>query len=230
MPRSTLFKGLLNDHRIRIQLALVFALGLCLALTLLWPEPSGNSDQPARFSARGQELISIEQVLPTRQQKSKPAPPSPLPPVEVPNDELLEDVELELDQSFAIDDTELTDDQSVDGAETGETTTLPRAKTDAKAVRIVTPTRSREAEKKKIRAEIMVEILVSDRGQVLEARITDRYLLLGKEPFERERVDTIGYGLEESAIAAAKQTTFRPARDSGEPVESYTSLVFSFGV
>jgi protein TonB len=220
----------LDDRRVVIELCLIGTLALCIALTHFWPLPGEDSDVDRRFSSRGQELITIEQILPTRQQKAKPAPPVPLPPVEVPNDELLEDVELELDRAFALDDTEAIDDNTTDGLTTGDTSALPRAHTDAKVVRIVTPTRSREAEKRKIRAEVKVEILVSNRGEVIEAKVVDRYLLVGKEPFERERVDSLGYGLEESAIAAARQTVFRPARDAGKSVESYTSLVFSFGI
>lgn len=212
-----------------MQLCLVFALSLCIGLTKFWPIPDGEDPRPVLFSSRGQETITIEQVLPTRQQRSKPAPPTPLPPIEVPNDELLEDVPLELDNLFTLDSPE-TVESDAENVVTGDTSNLPRPHTDAKAVRIVTPERPREAERKKIRAEVRVEVLVGDRGEVKDVQITDRYLLTGKEPYEREAVDVLGYGLEESAIAAAKETTFRPARDGGKPVESYTSLVFSFGI
>ncbi|MCB0719159.1 MAG: energy transducer TonB [Bacteroidetes bacterium] len=211
---------------IRVQACLIASLLFVIAMVRFWPAPSG-APQASRFSDRAQEVITIEQIPQTRQQKSRPAPPIPLPPVEVPNDVILEDDVLELDQSLAITEDDGTDE---DTANSSDAASLPQARTSARAVRIVAPTRSREAEKRKIKAEIKVEILVGTKGEVLEVKVAERYLLTGDEPYTRESVDEIGYGLEESAIAAARETVFRPARNAGKAVESYTSLVFSFGI
>ena len=83
--------------------------------------------------------------------------------------------------------------------------------------------------RKKVRAEVVVEALVDKRGRVQDVKIVERYLL-GKKPEDRESVDMIGYGLEESAMDAARKWMFRPARDKGQAVSSYYVFSLKVGV
>ena len=87
------------------------------------------------------------------------------------------------------------------------------------------PEYTREARRARIRTEIVVEVQVSPTGQVLSATVVERYLLTPR----RRRVDTLGYGLEEAALAAARRWRFRPARVNDQPVASFTRITFSFG-
>ena len=75
----------------------------------------------------------------------------------------------------------------------------------------------------------MIEVLVDEKGKVQEAKIVQRYVY-SKNKKEKKSVAILGYGLEESALSAAQRWTFRPARQNGYPVQSYTTLTFSFGV
>ena len=68
-----------------------------------------------------------------------------------------------------------------------------------------------------------------ERGNVSEAQVVKRYLV-NKDKTERTFVQEIGYGVEEAALAAAGRWMFRPAREGGKIVRSYTTLTFSFGV
>ena len=61
------------------------------------------------------------------------------------------------------------------------------------------------------------------------ARIVERYLL-NRDGSEREAVSEIGYGIEESALAASQRHTFRPAIQGGQRVKSYSTLTFRIGV
>jgi protein TonB len=58
--------------------------------------------QTATFTAAQQELVTMEEVVQTRQQVTPPPPPRPPVPVEVPNDELIEADDLNLDASLDI--------------------------------------------------------------------------------------------------------------------------------
>ena len=75
----------------------------------------------------------------------------------------------------------------------------------------------------------MVEVLVNERGRVENARVVERFLL-NKNQTTRDPVSEVGYGLEKSALEAAKRYIFSPARENNKRVSSYTTLTFRFGV
>lgn len=52
----------------------------------------------------GQVIIEMDEVVQTRQEQTPPPPPRPPIPVEVPNDEILDDDELDLDVTWEIDE------------------------------------------------------------------------------------------------------------------------------
>ncbi len=180
------------------------------------------------FDTRGQEVIAMEEIQQTRQEKKKPAPPVPAPPVIMPDDVTLDDIELEIaDVSLVLDEAG-TDEEVVEGTETGNNVAA-RADRSPSPVRIATPDYPREASRRNVRAEVVVEVLVDDRGRVVEARIVERYLL-NKDGTEKETVAEIGYGIEDAAISAAERHTFRPAIQDGQRVQSYSTLTFRIGV
>jgi protein TonB len=69
-----------------------------------------------------------------------------------------------------------------------------------------------QARQAEIEGVVRVEVTVDESGRVLSARI----------------VSGLGYGLDESALAAAKATTFEPAKRCGKPVMGTTILPFRF--
>ncbi len=193
-----------------------------------WPtlEPDFSG---ATFDTRGQEIIAIEEIQQTTQEKRKPPPPVPQPPVVMPDDVVLDDIELEI-ADVALDIEEAgTDDENVDGANTGTQAQAARADRSPSPVRIATPEYPREADRRNIRAEVVVEVLVDERGRVVETRVVERFLL-NKDGSEREPVTNIGYGIEESVLRAAERHTFRPAIQGGQRVQSYSTLTFRIGV
>lgn len=217
------------QHPIRVMASMVVALSLLLAAVRLWPIPSGEETEARIYQAPGQVTIQMEEIVPTRQQQQTPPPPAPLPPVVVPDDVIVEEVELDFSDSFLpIEDP--GDDTLLLEGDAPATTGPAVADTGPKPVRIVEPKYTRAAEKKKVRAEVVVEVLVDEKGRVRETRVLERFLLGKDDADPKQAVTDLGYGLEEAAIAAAEQWLFRPARQGGEAVRSYHTLTFKFGV
>lgn len=204
----------------------VAALALAVLVVKVWPPPTGDPDVADLYQSTSQEVIEISEVVPTRQPASKPPPPVPLPPIEVEDEELLEQVDLQLDAGrLAIAD----DDQPVESEEVGETSSLPRSQSAARLVRFVPPQYTSEARRNDVKAEIVVEVDIDERGVVRTARVVRRYVL-GDEDEPKQLVDHLGYGLEESAVNAARASQYRPARENGVPVRSLTEIYMSFGI
>ena len=96
-------------------------------------------------------------------------------------------------------------------------------------VRMSEPEYPRAAKRKKIKAELVLNLLIDERGLVREAAILERYLI-GEDPNDKQPVAELGYGLEEAAFEAAHRWRFRPAYENGQPVSSYHTIKFMFGV
>lgn len=198
------------------------------ACILFWPTPELDFSG-ATFDTRGQEVIQVEEIQQTTQEKRKPPPPVPQPPVVMPDDVVLDDIELEI-ADVALDINEAgADEENVEGAETGDNPVAARADRSPSPVRIATPEYPREADRRNIRAEVVVEVLVDIRGRVVDTRVVERYLL-NKDGTEKEAVAEIGYGIEEAVISAAERHTFRPAIQAGQRVQSYSILTFRVGL
>ena len=76
----------------------------------------------------------------------------------------------------------------------------------------VAPKYTMQARQAEIEGVVRVEVTVDETGHVLAARV----------------LNALGYGLDESAITAAKATTFEPATRCGKPVVGTTILPFRF--
>lgn len=221
-----------EGYRPRVMACLAATLLLLIGAVKLWPPPEA-AEAPVTFHTRAPEVIQLEEVQPTRQEAGrKPPPPTPLLPIVVPNEVVLEEVPLELsDNRLPVEEPGATDDGAapVPAPNAGPTGPVARPDTGPKTVRFVEPEYTREARRRKVRAELVVEVLVDERGRVQETKIVERFLL-GEDQADRKPVAELGYGLEEAALAAAERWVFRPARHNGRPVASYTTLTFTFGV
>ena len=220
--------SLRDSYEVRILASTVVSLLLLIAAVKWWPAEGLGDPDDRIYTTRPQEVIEIDEIQQTRQVQQAPPPPAPLPPIIVPNDAILEEIELELDNNLLT--LEPADDPTLqEDATDGPPTQLARAETGPKPVRIVEPANPREARRKRIKAEVVVEVLVDERGRVQEATIVERYLL-GDEDDPKTAVGELGYGLEEAAVSAAERWLFRPARQNGRPVTSYTTVTLLFGV
>lgn len=218
-----------QDHRLRVMAGTAVALFLLAAGVTWWPAPRPSLAPELVFDTRGDEVINLEDIVPTTQMAQAPPPPAPLPPVVVPDDQLPDEVELDLSDNIPVDKPgdALKSAPPTQGPGRAERTVS--AEVGPKTVRFVEPEYTREARRRKIRAEVIVEVLVNEQGRVQQTRIVERFLL-GRDAGDRQPVATLGYGLEEAALAAAERWIFRPARQNGQAVASFTTLTFTFGV
>jgi len=208
----------------RVMTATVAVLLLVTALVRWWPAQTAQHS-PTPFRDQPAERIQIRDIKPTSQsQELTPPPPAPLPPVVVPNDVLVRN-ELEIGTSDLRVEVPGDDERMQDGADRAPAGRQPD--TDARLLRNVQPNYPSAAREDRVRARIEVEVHVAKTGRVQDAQVRRRWLL-GEGGTSRP-VSTLGYGLEEAALAAARRSLFRPARANGQPVPTRKVITFTFG-
>ncbi len=90
------------------------------------------------------------------------------------------------------------------------------------------PVNTPETERGDVRGRARVEVVVDERGRVVDARITER-LRLGRGDRE-EAVANFPAAVDASVLEAARRLRFRPARLAGAPVRAVASVTLSVGV
>lgn len=101
ITRLRLNKDLKKDYKTTLLIGYVISLSLVvLAATVKF-----EIDEVPSYTMADQEVISIEEIVQTTQLEKPPVPPTPPVPVEVPDETILDDVDLDLDASLDILDT-----------------------------------------------------------------------------------------------------------------------------
>ncbi|WP_310684662.1 hypothetical protein [Aliifodinibius sp. S!AR15-10] len=174
-----------------------------------------------------EDAIAIEDVQITTQRSSPPPPPTPQVPVPVPNDQVIEEDPIVLED---LNIQNLPNPLNETGRGPGGDSNQVAANPDQSPslVRIVEPTVPEAAKKADVKAEIWVSFLVNTEGNVEEASIS-HIKLYDKKGESFEIVQSINYGLAEATIDAALRWKFRPAKVEGKPVRAFTEHIFSFG-
>ncbi|WP_457652947.1 energy transducer TonB [Rhodocaloribacter sp.] len=86
-----------RNYRLYIEFGLIVALILLIAL---FRAPVRPKEEGFNIELATQEVVQMEEVTQTHQEVKPPPPPRPPVPVEVPNDVVLDDVELNLDATL----------------------------------------------------------------------------------------------------------------------------------
>ncbi len=215
------------DRRTRLLAALALALLGLIGLVRLWP--AATPDVPRTLPTSTTDMVTIEEIVATSQTaQSAPPPPPDLPPVEVADEVELEEVPLNLDVALAPGPPTPAPPTPDPPGEDATTTRSSGGETRNPApVRMVQPTYTDEAQRRRVRAEVRVEVTVNESGRVVEAQIRERFLI-GRGG-ERTAVATLEYGLEEAALEAARRWMFRPALLNGKKVSSTFPLTLRWG-
>lgn len=213
------------SYKNRILGSIVVAELIVISVFTLWPVPDQERTYQDIVFTDSEAIIDDVQI--TTQKSSPPPPPRPQVPVPVPNDRVIEEEILTLED---IDISEYSDSMSVVGlGKVGESDRIAsNPQLPPSIIRIVEPTLPEEAKEAGIKAEILVSFLVDKKGQVEEATIS-QIKLYEKDSDEYRVVDRVGYGLTSATLEAALQWRFRPAKDQGEVVKSYTKHWFNYG-
>lgn len=100
ITRLKLNKDLKKDYKSTLMIGYVFSLS---TLIVLFNVNLSNTDVIS-YNISEQEVISIEEIAQTTQIEKLPPPPAPPIPVEVPDETILDDIDLDLDASLDIAD------------------------------------------------------------------------------------------------------------------------------
>ena len=212
-----------SRYRLRMLSSLVVALLICVGAVHWWPAP----DPPDQvFTDVGPDNIQLEEIQPTDHDvRRQPPPPAPLPPEVVPEDVILEE---EIDWSdVALDFTDPGDDAEHREGLFEEATAGQEPGTPARLLRAPQPNYTEAARDAELRARVEVLVTVNTDGHVETADIRGQWRIDANGT--EHKTDTLGYGLDDAALAAAHRAQFRPATDDGEAVPTETTLSFRFG-
>jgi protein TonB len=204
-----------KNYLITMQLGLIMSLGIGLFAVKMEYYPS---QQEEAITVAIQEEVYMEEIIQTKQEIKAPPPPRPTVPVEVPNDEIIEDEIIEIDAEFDL----------------GEVFELPP------------PPRPIEAEEEEEEIFVVVEQAPELIGGLeglqsrivypeiaLKAGIEGRVIL----QFVIDRngnvnnpvvVRGIGGGCDEEALRAIRTSKFTPGLQRGRPVSVRYSLPVTF--
>ncbi|MEX0822095.1 MAG: TonB family protein [Rhodothermales bacterium] len=205
-----------NRYPLYIEIGLVVALGvLIVGFRVDW---SSNSD--FKIDMPEQEQITMEEVQQTTQIEQPPPPPKPPVPVEVPNDEVLEDVALDLDASLDLDAPVAAappPPPPVEEEEEEEPEIFVIVEQMPELIGGLNSIQSKIkypeiAKKAGVEGRVIVQFVVDEQGNVQDPVV----------------VRGIGAGCDEEAVRAVRQATFTPGQQRGRPVKVKMSLPITF--
>jgi periplasmic protein TonB len=206
-----------NNYAVHLQVGMI--LTLALFIVLFRAELKLNHD--IRFEALEQELIEMDEIVQTEQINKPPPPPRPPVPVEVPNDEIIDDMDLNLDASLDLDmaldlpppppaaKQEVVEDEEPaiflvveqDPELIGGLEGLQRS--------IRYPEIARKAG---IEGSVFLQFVVDEKGNVIDPVVTRG----------------IGGGCNEAALEAVRKAKFKPGMQRGKPVKVQYNLPIRF--
>ncbi|MEX1011154.1 MAG: hypothetical protein WDZ29_03760 [Balneolaceae bacterium] len=213
-----------ESYRHRILAGLALVLFVSVLIVRFWPVEEKSAPDMPSFNFTEQALIDDIHI--TRQESSPAPPPVPSHPQPVPVDEII-DAELEIDESVLnIDFPDLPDElgTALDGEEDVIVSDPQLPPTVTKIVEPHVPDLPAEL---RGRVEMFVNFLVDADGQVEEASITE--IRVYEEDLRNyEVLPFIQYGLMSATLQSAMLWEFRPARDQGTGVRTYTVHRFNY--
>ena len=201
-----------RSYNILLQAGLIVALLFIIGLVKI----NLYSEPPAPPPVEEQEEVVMEEVIQTKQIETPPPPPRPPVPVEVPNDEIIEDEILDLDAELDLDGPldlppppPPADDAEEDFFVVVET--MPQLKGGLADLqrKVKYPEMARRAG---IEGRVTVQFIVNEQGRVENPRV----------------IRGIGGGCDEAALEAVKQAKFSPGMQRGRPVRVQYSLPIVF--
>ncbi len=192
--------------------------GLIVALLIMIVAVRVNlySEPPAPPPVEEQEEVVVEEVIQTKQIETPPPPPRPPVPVEVPNDEIIEDEILDLDAELDLDGPIDLPPPPPPAEEEEEdffvvVEQMPELKGGLAGLqkKVRYPEMATRAG---IEGRVTIQFIVNERGEVENPRV----------------IRGIGGGCDEEALRAVKTAKFTPGMQRGRPVRVQYSLPIVF--
>lgn len=206
--------NLKNYYTIFLQMGMIAVLLIFIGATKLeWKQEKEEVQL-----VNEQEVVEMEEVIRTQQQKTPPPPPKPQVPVPVPNDEVIEDQEINLDADFSFNERmDLPPPPKEEGNEEEEDDFFVAVEQMPELIgglaelqgKIEYPRRAAQAG---IEGLVTIQFIVTEQGNVEDPKV----------------IRGIGGGCDEEALRVVKQAKFKPGRQRGEPVRVQYSLPIRF--
>ncbi|MEQ9307842.1 MAG: energy transducer TonB [Balneolaceae bacterium] len=201
-----------RSYNLLLQFGLIVALLFIIGLVKI----NLYSAPPQAIAIEEQEEVVMEEVIQTKQIETPPPPPRPPVPVEVPNDEIIEDEILDLDAELDLDGPldlppppPPSDDEEEDFFVVVETMPQLQGGLADLQRKVRYPEMARRAG---IEGRVTVQFIVNEQGRVENPRV----------------IRGIGGGCDEAALEAVKQAKFSPGMQRGRPVRVQYSLPIVF--
>lgn len=203
-------------YTIFFETGLIITLMVLIGLTRINFGPSEESE----FVLQTQDVVEMEEIIQTEQKKMVPPPPRPPVPVAVPNDEIIEDVEISINAELDLSDTgylppppkkqEAPEEESEEDFFVA-VEQMPVLKGGLESIqeRIKYPEMAKKAN---IQGRVYVQFIVNEDGEV-----ENPVILRG-----------IGGGCDKEALRVIKDAKFSPGLQRGRPVRVKYSLPIIF--
>ncbi|MCP9292743.1 MULTISPECIES: energy transducer TonB [Gracilimonas] len=205
-----------QGYLLRLEIGFILSLLIFISASKLTIKPSEKGDQ---IVVDRQEEVFVEEIVQTKQEVKAPPPPRPMIPVEVPNDEIIEDelidLDAELDMDAAIMELPPPPPRMIEQEEEEEifvvVEQMPELIGGLAAVQkhITYPEMALKAG---IEGRVVVQFLIDKEGNVLDPIV----------------VRGIGGGCDEEALKAVQKVKFKPGKQRGQPVIVRYSLPVAF--
>ena len=202
-------------YLIRLEMGFVLSLLIFISASKLTIKPSEKGEQ---MVVDKQEEVFVEEIVQTKQELKAPPPPRPVVPVEVPNDEIIEneiiDLDAELDLDAAMMELPPPPPRMIEQEEEEIfviVEQMPELIGGMAAVQKLI-TYPELAVKAGIEGRVVVQFLIDKEGNV-------------RDPFV---IRGIGGGCDEEALKAVKQVKFIPGKQRGKPVIVRYSMPVAF--
>ncbi|MFB6271960.1 MAG: energy transducer TonB [Salinibacter sp.] len=205
---------------LRSQYPLYVEIGLVLSLALLIVAFRVNMQSQSTFKVQmeKQETVDMKQIQQTKQEKEPPPPPKPPVPQEVPNNEVIEQKDVDFDASLDMD--ERLDvgggppDTGKEKEKEQEIFMVVEQQPDCGGIKQVQKkaTYPEFAKKAGIEGQVIVQFVVNEQGKVTNPKVVRGvHELLNKE-----------------ALRAVKKLNCTPGKQRGEAVKVRMSLPVTF--
>ena len=201
-----------RSYNILLQFGLIVALLFIIGLVRI----NLYSEPPEPLPIEEQEEVVMEDVIQTQQIETPPPPPRPPVPVEVPNDEIIEDEILDLDAEL-----------DLDGPLALPPPPPPSEKEEEDFFIVVEDPPQLIGGLAKLQKSVKYPAMATRAG--IEGRVVIQFIVNEEGRVENPRVMRhIGGGCDEAALEAVRKAKFIPGRQRGRPVKVQYSLPIVF--
>jgi protein TonB len=205
-----------KNYMVRLELGFIFSLLVFIGLFNINIKPA---DEGNGYVLDTQETVYIEEIVQTKQELKAPPPPRPVIPMEVPNDEIIEDELIELDAELDMNDLtmDLPPPPKAFKEEEEEEEVFVVVEQMPELIGGITSiqqliTYPEMALNAGIEGRVVVQFIIDVNGNV-----NDPIVVRG-----------IGGGCDEEAVRAVREAKFIPGKQRGKPVRVRYSLPVTF--